>query len=205
MKRKVSHRKCRLTQPRGQLAGTFRKCKIQRSTSAKSTSGLQVYKCTSAKSGLQVQKVQNRTAPTWCRSAQTKHIAVPLNESMRVITGCVRSRHAFFLLILSGITLPETKSNDSCFKTLHQSSLSERSPTPGLHNIRPAGHMRPARSFLAARENSVAENVAKARLRIITCPFRISSTLPRNRLLRPAASYVDQFGPSSFLSCAGLL
>ena len=48
---------------------------------------------------------------------------------------------------------------------------------PGLHNIRPAGHMRPARSFLAARENSVAENVAKARLRIITCPFRISSTL----------------------------
>ena len=52
----------------------------------------------------------------------------------------------------------------------------------GLHNIRPA------RSFLAARENSVAENVAKARLRIITCPFRISSTLWRNRLLRPAAS-----------------
>ena len=48
---------------------------------------------------------------------------------------------------------------------------------PGLHNIRPVGHMRPARSFLAARENSVAENVAKARLRIITCPFKISSTL----------------------------
>ena len=48
--------------------------------------------------------------------------------------------------------------------------------------------MRPARSFLAARENSVAENVAKARLRIITYPFRISSTLWRNRLLRPAAS-----------------
>ena len=61
-------------------------------------------------------------------------------------------------------------------------------PTAGLHNIRPAGHMRPARSFLGARENSVAENVAKARLRIITCPFRISSTLWRNRLLRPAAS-----------------
>ena len=58
----------------------------------------------------------------------------------------------------------------------------------GLHNIRPEGHMRLARSFLAARENSVAENVAKARLRIITCPFRISSTLWRNRFLRPAAS-----------------
>ena len=65
--------------------------------------------------------------------------------------------------------------------------------------------MRPARSFLAARENSVAENVAKARLRIITCPFRISSTLWRNGLCGPRRVYVDQFGPSSFLSCAGLL
>ena len=64
----------------------------------------------------------------------------------------------------------------------------QRSPATGLHNIRPAGHMRPARSFLPARENSVAENVAKARLRIITCPFRISSTLRRNRHLQPAAS-----------------
>jgi len=35
--------------------------------------------------------------------------------------------------------------------------------TPGLHKIRPA------------RIFSVAENVAKARLWIITCPFRISS------------------------------
>jgi len=58
----------------------------------------------------------------------------------------------------------------------------------GLHNTRPVGRMWPAISFLAVRENSVAENVAKARLRIITCPFRISSTLWRNRLLRPAAS-----------------
>jgi len=51
---------------------------------------------------------------------------------------------------------------------------------------RPAQHT--ARGPHAARENSVAENVAKARLWIIACPFRISSTLWRNRLLRPAAS-----------------
>ena len=63
-----------------------------------------------------------------------------------------------------------------------KSILPYQHPRAGLHNIRPA------RSFLQARENSVAENVAKARLRIITCPFRISSTLRRNRLLRPAAS-----------------
>ena len=51
---------------------------------------------------------------------------------------------------------------------------------------RPAQHT--ARGPHAACENSVAENVANARLRIITCPFRISSKLWRNRLLRPAAS-----------------
>jgi len=74
----------------------------------------------------------------------------------------------------------------------------------GLHNKRPAGHMKPARYFLAARENPVAENVAKARLRIITCTFRISSLYHEIDFCGPRWVYVDQFGPSSFLSCAGL-
>jgi len=30
-------------------------------------------------------------APVWCRSVHTKHIDVPLNEPMRVITGCLRT------------------------------------------------------------------------------------------------------------------
>jgi len=43
-------------------------------------------------------------APVWCRSAHTKHIDVLLDESMRVITGCLRSTPSSFLPILSGIT-----------------------------------------------------------------------------------------------------
>jgi len=50
--------------------------------------------------------------------------------------------------------------------------------TAGLNNIEPA------RTF------SIAENVAKVRLRIINCDSRISSKLQRNRLLRlPTNSY----------------
>jgi len=54
-------------------------------------------------------------APVWCRSAHTKHIDVPLNESMRVITGCLRSTPSF-LPILSGITPSETRSSASCLR-----------------------------------------------------------------------------------------
>ena len=78
-----------------------------------------------------------------------------------------------------------------------------RCASPDLAHLFYGLYTRPAQH--TARENSVAENVAKARLRIITCPFRIYSTLPRNRFCGPRRVYVDQFGPSSFLSCAGLL
>jgi len=54
--------------------------------------------------------------PVWCRSAHTKHIDVPLNESMRVITGCLRTTPTSFLPILSGITPFETRRSASCLK-----------------------------------------------------------------------------------------
>jgi len=54
-------------------------------------------------------------APAWCRSAHTKHIDVPLNESMCVITGCPRSTPSS-LPILSGITPPETRRSASCLR-----------------------------------------------------------------------------------------
>jgi len=55
-------------------------------------------------------------APVWCRSAQTKHIDVPFNESIRVIIGCLRSIPSSFLPISSGITTSETRHSPSCLK-----------------------------------------------------------------------------------------
>ena len=54
--------------------------------------------------------------PVWCRSAHTKHIDVPLNESMRVITGCLRSTPTSFLPILSVITPSEKRRSASCLR-----------------------------------------------------------------------------------------
>jgi len=52
-------------------------------------------------------------APVWCGSAHTKHINVALNESMSVITGCLRRTPSSFLPILSGITPSETRRSAS--------------------------------------------------------------------------------------------
>jgi len=55
-------------------------------------------------------------APVWCRSAHAKHTDAPLNESMRVTTGYLRSTPCSFLPILSDITPNETRRNASCLK-----------------------------------------------------------------------------------------
>jgi len=57
-----------------------------------------------------------------CPSAHTKHIDVPLDESMRVITGCLRSTPSS-LPILSGISLSETRRSASCLKLYTKTSI----------------------------------------------------------------------------------
>ena len=53
-------------------------------------------------------------AQVWCRNAHTKRIDVPLKESMRVITGCLRNTTTSFLPIPFGITPTETRRSSSC-------------------------------------------------------------------------------------------
>jgi len=53
---------------------------------------------------------------------------------------------------------------------------------PGLHNIRPAGSMSPARAF------SIERCCKSPTSDTGNCGFRISSKLQRTRLLRPAAN-----------------
>jgi len=66
--------------------------------------------------------------------------------------------------------------------------LSDRT---GLHITLPAGYTRAARAF------SIAENVAKVRLRIMNC-FRISFKLQRNKFLRPRQVHVDKLALRGF-------
>ena len=43
-------------------------------------------------------------SPAWCRSAHTRKLDVALNDTMRIITGCMRPTETTFLPVLAGIT-----------------------------------------------------------------------------------------------------
>ena len=48
-------------------------------------------------------------SPAWCRSTHTNKLDVALNDTMRIITGCMRPTETTFLPVLAGITPPDIR------------------------------------------------------------------------------------------------
>ena len=48
-------------------------------------------------------------SPAWCRSTHTRKRDVALNDTMRIITGCMRPTETTFLPVLAGITPPDIR------------------------------------------------------------------------------------------------
>ena len=48
-------------------------------------------------------------SPAWCRSTHSRKLDVALNDTMRIITGCMRPTEATFLPVLAGITTPDIR------------------------------------------------------------------------------------------------
>ena len=48
-------------------------------------------------------------SPAWCRSTHTRKLDVALNDTMRIITGCMRPRETTFPPVLAGITPPDIR------------------------------------------------------------------------------------------------
>ena len=48
-------------------------------------------------------------SPAWCRSSHTRKLNVALNDTMRIITGCMRPTKTTFLPVLAGITPPDIR------------------------------------------------------------------------------------------------
>ena len=46
-------------------------------------------------------------SPAWCRSTHTRKLDVALNDTMRIVTGCMRPTETMFLPLLAGITPPD--------------------------------------------------------------------------------------------------
>jgi len=73
------------------------------------------------------------------------HIDAPLNESMRVITGCLQSTHSSFLPILSGITPSETRRSASCLR-LYTKALNPK------HLLHKTLYLKPSPKCLRSRK-----------------------------------------------------
>ena len=54
---------------------------------------------------------EENATPVWTQSSQTKKLNVSLNDTMRIITGCVKPNPTHFLLVLSGISPAKLRGN----------------------------------------------------------------------------------------------
>ena len=71
-------------------------------------------------------------SPVWCRSTHTKKLDTALNDTLRIITGCLRPTPTEFLPVLSGIA-PATLCREHHTHRLVNKALLD--PTHLLHNL----------------------------------------------------------------------
>ena len=71
-------------------------------------------------------------APAWCRSAHTRKLDTTLNDTMRLITGCLRSTPSELLPVLAGIAPAALRREHLTHSLVNKASLEPRHP---LHNL----------------------------------------------------------------------
>ena len=62
-------------------------------------------------------------APVWCRSAHTRLIDSVLNDTLRIVTGCLRPTPTDYLPVLSGIQPAELRRLGATLSLAHRGSL----------------------------------------------------------------------------------
>ena len=72
--------------------------------------------------------------PVWSRSSHTQKLDVSLNDTMRIITGCVKPTPTHFLPVLSGIAPAKLRRNYVTNKIYHHVSVNKEHP---LHSLVP--------------------------------------------------------------------
>ena len=80
----------------------------------------------------------------WCRSAHAALIDVPLNDDMRLVSGCLRSTPLIVLPYLSGIQAPQDRRDEACQRLLAKSAHTN-------HPLHQVLHTSPAPTRLKSR------------------------------------------------------
>ena len=70
-------------------------------------------------------------APVWCQSTHTKTLDAPLNEAMRIVSGCIRPTPLNFLPPLSGRQPPSCRRKKLCKRLYYKADNTDHL----LHNI----------------------------------------------------------------------
>ena len=69
-------------------------------------------------------------SPVWCRSAHTHRLDATLNNSLRLVSGCIRSTPTFMLPVVSGIMPPAETNNDLPYPAVLKQTTSTCYITP---------------------------------------------------------------------------
>ena len=85
-------------------------------------------------------------APAWCRSVHTRKLDTTLNETLRIITGCLRPTPSEFLPVLAGIAPAALRREHLTHSLVNKASLD---PIHPLHNL--AQNSNPDRQRLPSR------------------------------------------------------
>ena len=102
-------------------------------------------------------------APVWCRSAHTRLIDSVLNDTLRIVTGCLRSTPTDHLPILSGIQPAELRRLGATVSLAYRGSLNSdhilHGFVSGSSDTRQA-RLRSRRPFVPAARN-LLDNLAR--------------------------------------------
>ncbi len=100
-------------------------------------------------------------SPVWCRSVHTQKLDTSLNDTMRIVTGCMRPTETTFLPILAGITPPDIR-RESRVMSLTDAAMKNRDHLLH-HRVCCQYHQHPAtqitQSVLPTRQTSTIRRV----------------------------------------------
>ena len=71
-------------------------------------------------------------APAWCRSVHTRKLDTTLNETLRIITGCLRPTPSEFLPVLAGVAPAALRREHLTHSLVNKASMD---PNHTLHNL----------------------------------------------------------------------